>query len=60
MEDLVIYETHVRSFTRHPSSGVKFPGTFAGIRQKIPYLKELGFIPCQFSGVAWALPVVIQ
>jgi isoamylase len=42
MEDLVIYETHVRSFTRHPSSGVKFPGTFAGIRQKIPYLKELG------------------
>ena len=26
----------------HPSSGVKFPGTFAGIREKIPYLKELG------------------
>ena len=42
MEDLVIYEAHVRSFTRHPSAGVKFPGTFAGIRQKIPYLKELG------------------
>ncbi|OGO31469.1 MAG: glycogen debranching enzyme GlgX [Chloroflexi bacterium RBG_16_54_11] len=42
MEDLVIYEMHVRSFTRHPSSGVKFPGTFAGIRQKMPYLKELG------------------
>ncbi len=42
MEDLVIYEMHVRSFTRHPSSNVKFPGTFAGIRQKIPYLKELG------------------
>ena len=42
MEDLVIYEMHVRSFTRHPSSGVKFPGTFAGIREKIPYLKELG------------------
>ena len=42
MEDLVIYEMHVRSFTRHPSSGVKFPGTFAGIRQKIPYIKELG------------------
>ncbi len=33
---------HVRGFTRHPSSGVKFPGTFAGIREKIPYLKELG------------------
>jgi isoamylase len=42
MEDIVIYEMHVRGFTRHPSSGVKFPGTFAGIRQKIPYLKELG------------------
>jgi isoamylase len=42
MEDLVIYEMHVRSFTRHPSSGVKFPGTFAGLRQKISYLKELG------------------
>ncbi|MFZ2097442.1 MAG: glycogen debranching protein GlgX [Anaerolineales bacterium] len=42
MEDLVVYEMHVRSFTRHPSSGVKFPGTFAGIRQKIPYLKDLG------------------
>jgi isoamylase len=42
MEDLVIYEMHVRSFTRHPSSKVKFPGTFAGLRQKIPYLKDLG------------------
>lgn len=41
-EDLVIYEAHVRGFTKHPSSGVKFPGTFAGLRQKIPYLKELG------------------
>jgi len=42
MEDLVIYEMHVRSFTRHPSSGIKQAGTFAGIREKIPYLKELG------------------
>jgi glycogen operon protein len=42
MEDLVVYEMHVRGFTRHPSSRVKFPGTFAGIREKIPYLKELG------------------
>ena len=40
--DLVIYEAHVRSFTAHPSSGVRFPGTFAGLREKIPYLKELG------------------
>jgi isoamylase len=42
IEDLVIYETHVRGFTRHPSSGVRHPGTFAAIREKIPYLKELG------------------
>jgi glycogen operon protein len=42
LEDLVIYEMHVRGFTRHASSKVKHPGTFAGLRQKIPYLKELG------------------
>lgn len=42
--DLVIYELHVRGFTRHPSSGVteKERGAFAGIVKKIPYLKELG------------------
>ncbi|MDR0272896.1 MAG: glycogen debranching enzyme, partial [Clostridiales bacterium] len=42
MSDLIIYEMHVRGFTMDKSSGVKFPGTFAGIREKIPYLKELG------------------
>lgn len=42
MEDLVIYEMHVRSFTKDPSSNVKHPGTFAAITEKIPYLKELG------------------
>lgn len=42
IEALIIYEMHVRSFTKHPSSGVKFPGTFAGIAEKIAYLKELG------------------
>ena len=42
IEDLIIYEMHVRGFTKHPQSGVKHPGTFAGIREKIPYLKELG------------------
>ncbi|MBR3734629.1 MAG: glycogen debranching protein GlgX [Lachnospiraceae bacterium] len=41
-KDLIIYEMHVRSFTNHPSSGVKYKGTFAGIIEKIPYLKELG------------------
>jgi len=40
--DLIIYEMHVRGFTRHPSSGVRHPGTFAGVIEKIPYLRELG------------------
>ena len=40
--DSVIYELHVRSFTRHSSSGVAHPGTFAGLIEKIPYLKKLG------------------
>ena len=42
LSDLVIYEMHVRGFTNHPSSGVEHPGTFAGLMEKIPYLKELG------------------
>lgn len=42
LSDLVIYELHVRGFTKHPSSGVKNKGTFDGLREKIPYLKELG------------------
>lgn len=42
LEDLVIYEAHVRSFTMHESSNVKNKGTFAGVREKINYLKELG------------------
>lgn len=41
-EDLVIYETHVRGYTKDKSSGVSAPGTFAGLKDKIPYLKELG------------------
>lgn len=40
--DLIIYELHVRDFTRHPSSGVQHRGTFSGLMEKIPYLKELG------------------
>ena len=42
MEDLIIYELHVRGFTRDASSGVKHPGTFAGLMEKLPYLKSLG------------------
>lgn len=42
LEELIIYEMHVRGFTNDKSSGVSCPGKFAAIREKIPYLKELG------------------
>jgi isoamylase len=38
----LIYETHVRGCTIHPSSGVEHPGTYRGLMEKIPYFKELG------------------
>ena len=41
-EDLVIYEIHVRGYTKDKSSGVSAPGTVAGLKDKIPYLKDLG------------------
>ncbi len=41
-EDLIIYELHVRGFTKHSSSGVEHPGTFAGLLEKLPHLLELG------------------
>ncbi|MCX6595737.1 MAG: glycogen debranching enzyme, partial [Acidobacteria bacterium] len=42
LAETIIYELHVRGFTRHPSSGVTAPGTFLGLTEKIAYLKELG------------------
>jgi len=42
IEQTIIYELHVRGFTAHKSSGVKHPGTFIGLCEKIPHLKELG------------------
>jgi glycogen operon protein len=42
LADTVIYEMHVRGFTRHPSSQVEHPGTFAGVIEKIPHLRALG------------------
>lgn len=42
LEDMIIYEMHVRGFTIDPSSEVNNPGTYEGIREKIPYLIELG------------------
>src|SRR5215471_6987449 len=48
----VIYETHVRLFTRHPSSGVRAPGTFAGLIERIPWLRSLGVTAVQLMPVA--------
>lgn len=41
-KDLIIYEMHVRGFTKDASSGVEHPGTYLGMIEKIPYLTELG------------------
>ncbi|MBI4647028.1 MAG: glycogen debranching protein GlgX [Bacteroidia bacterium] len=42
MSEQIIYELHIGGFTKSPTSGVKYPGTFRGVIEKIPYLKELG------------------
>lgn len=42
LENSIIYELHVRGYTMHASSGVKAPGTFRGLIEKIPYIKSLG------------------
>ncbi|WP_240744853.1 glycogen-debranching protein [Desulforhopalus sp. IMCC35007] len=42
LSDTIIYELHLRGFTRNPNSGVKAPGTYLGLIEKIPYLKKLG------------------
>ncbi|PTR10045.1 glycogen operon protein [Nitrosospira sp. Nsp5] len=47
----VIYELHVGGFTRHPSAGVSRPGLFPGLKEKIPYLKELGITHVEFLPV---------
>jgi len=52
LSETIIYETHLRGFTTHPSSGVSAPGTYDGFREKIPYLRDMGvnaveFLPIQ-------------
>jgi len=42
LEDLFIYEVHVKGFTAHPSSRVQSPGTYLGFIEKIPHLQRLG------------------
>ncbi len=49
--DSVIYLAHVRGFTAHKSSQVTYPGTFSGMREKIPYLKELGVTTLELQPV---------
>ncbi len=51
MHDTIIYELHVRGFTKHASSGVRCPGTFDGLREKIPYLKDLGITAVELMPV---------
>jgi isoamylase len=51
LADSIIYELHVRGFTRHPRSGVEHPGTFRGLVEKIPYLQELGITAVELMPV---------
>jgi isoamylase len=51
LTDTVIYETHVRGFTQHDSSRVKHRGTYLGLIEKIPYLKELGITAVELMPV---------
>ncbi len=50
-EDSVIYELHVGGFTRHPSSQVRYPGTFSGLIERIPYLASLGITDVELMPV---------
>lgn len=51
LQDTIIYELNVRGFTSHPSSGVAHPGTFQGVVEKIPYLRELGITAVELMPV---------
>ena len=51
-EDCIVYRAHVRGFTRHSSSKVKNKGTFRGILEKIPYMKELGITTLELMPIA--------
>ncbi len=51
LRDSIIYELHVRGFTRHDSSGVRHPGSFLGLIEKIPYLHELGITAVELMPV---------
>lgn len=50
-DQALVYCMHVRGFTRHSSSGVKHKGTYAGILEKLPYLKEIGVTTLELQPV---------
>jgi glycogen operon protein len=52
LSETIIYEMHVRGFTKHKTSGVAHPGTFRGVIDKIPYLRELGVTAVELMPVA--------
>lgn len=49
--ETILYKLHVRGFTAHASSGVSARGTYAGVMEKIPYLKELGITAVELMPV---------
>ena len=51
LNESIIYEMHVGGFTRSPSSGSKYPGTFRGVIEKIPYLQQLGITAVELMPV---------
>ena len=64
VSETIIYETHVRGFTRHKSARVKHPGTYLGLIEKIPYLKSLGITAVELmpvhafpGGDFWGRPI---
>lgn len=59
-EDSIIYRLHNRGFTKHASSKVKSRGTFDAIREKIPYLKELGITAVELMPVNEFSEVIMQ
>ena len=66
MNETIVYEMHVGGFTKSPTSAGEHPGTFAGVVEKIPYLKSLGvtaveLLPvCQFDPLEFAHPSPID
>ena len=48
LSETIIYETHLRGFTAHPSAGESAPGTYDGFREKIPYMRDMGITAVEF------------